>query len=287
MTPKIERKRPPASSPIRGRLTAQPEQLNVGDRPTPAPEVDLAKVPAPYEARGDGALDDTERADLEACEHAVTHLQRALGIAGKALATIHAARLYRETHPTFEAYVEERWGMKRSQAYRLKDGWPVAAALSPIGDTNEAQVRELLPVAKAHGLETATAVFAELTEHGGRITAARIRDAVQVLPERIESPQQVRDAIRLASATPQQPVSPIGDTQGTAGQPAAVLQDGRNPVAVLSSIADRQRRLYDELGGGLITEALTAEPGRAEGLLRDIAQYAGRAAHRARTGRTE
>ncbi|WP_098010511.1 hypothetical protein [Streptomyces sp. sk226] len=243
--------------------------------------VDLAAVPAPYETNRHGALNDSERLDLETCEQAVAHLQRSIGVAGKALATIHAARLYRETHPTFDAYVSERWGMKRSHAYRMVEGWPVAAALSPIGDTNEAQVRELVPVAKAHGLETATAVYAELKEHGGRITAARIRDAVQVLPADVGTPEQARAAVRRAA------VSPIGDTGNDTGPPKDTVQDGRNPVAVLASIADRQRRLYDELGGGLIDEALTAEPGRAEMLLRDIARDAGRTTHRARTGRSE
>lgn len=240
--------------------------------------VELAAVPAPYEARGDGTLDDSERTDLKTCEQAVTHFQRALAVAGKALATIHAARLYRETHPTFEAYVEDRWGMKRAHAYRMVDGWPLAAALSPIGDTNEAQVRELVPVAKLHGLETATAVYSELKEHGGRVTAARIRDTVRALPKSLGSPEEARAAVRLAAA-------------GQTGEPTSAAQtdeqlpDGRNPVAVLAGVADRQRRLYDELGGGLIAEALTADPGRAGDLLHTIAQYAGRTAHRVRTDR--
>lgn len=190
-------------------------ELVGGDLSTP---VTVEQVPAPYDPHGDQVLDSRERADLATCEQAVAGLQRALAVAGKALATINRARLYRETHPTFEAYVEDRWGMKRAHAYRLIEAWPVAAALSPIGDTNEAQVRELLPAAKRHGIEAAVGVYAELRDQGGRITATRIREAVRVLPPRLVAPEQARDVIRAATAAgrlspplPRQPTSDPDD----------------------------------------------------------------------------
>jgi hypothetical protein len=246
--------------------------------------LDLDAVPAPYTTLGDAALDDRERADLETCERAVAGLQRALAVAGKALATIHQARLYRESHATFEAYVEERWGMKRAHAYRLIEAWPVAAALSPIGDTNEAQVRELLPAVKRHGLEAARAVYEELREQGGRVTAARIREAVRVLPPRLAAPEQARDVIRAAAASrPAPPAQRTGEEdQDQDVVDAELVEEGPRAVAVLASVLERQRRLYDDLGGGLVTEALTADPGRAEHLLREIGRYAKRTAHRAR-----
>lgn len=253
--------------------------------------VDLVAVPDPYDARGDGALDEAERTDLATCEQAVAGLQRALATAGKALSVINRARLYRETHPTFEAYVEDRWGMKRAHAYRLAEAWPVAAALSPIGDTNEAQVRELLPAVKRHGLDAATAVYAELREQGGRVTAARIRDAVRALPARLATPEQARDVVRVAVAEgrlgPPALRPELGDQADDKGDivEAELVGEGAAAVGVLASVADRQRRLYDELGGGVIVEALTAEPGRAEALLRDITQFANRTAYRARQAR--
>jgi hypothetical protein len=252
--------------------------------------LDLDAVPAPYDPHGEAALDEAERTDLATCEQAVAGLQRALATAGKALATINRARLYRETHPTFEAYVEDRWGMKRAHAYRLAEAWPVAAALSPIGDTNEAQVRELLPAVKRHGLDAATAVYAELREQGGRVTAARIRDAVRVLPARLATPEQARDVVRVAVAEGRLNVPalrPAELDQADEGDvvEAELVDEGGRAVAVLASVAERQRRLYDELGGGLVAEALTADPGRAEALLRDVAQYANRTAYRARQTR--
>ncbi|HET7037948.1 MAG TPA: hypothetical protein VFI42_19905, partial [Thermomicrobiaceae bacterium] len=38
---------------------------------------------------------------------------------GQALAEIRDARLYRETHTTFEAYCRERWGFTSSRARQL------------------------------------------------------------------------------------------------------------------------------------------------------------------------
>lgn len=247
--------------------------------------LDLDAVPAPYSAHGEGTLDDRERADLATCEQAVAGLQRALAVAGKALATINQARLYRETHPTFEAYVEDRWGMKRAHAYRLIEAWPVAAALSPIGDTNEAQVRELLPAVKRHGLEAARAVYEALREQGGRLTAARIREAVRTLPPRLAEPDQARDVIRAAVATGR--LAPPAQRTGGEDQEHDVvdaeLVDEPSPMATLAMLVDRQRRLYDALGGGLVADALVAEPARAEHLLRELSRYAKRTAYRART----
>jgi hypothetical protein len=206
-------------------------------------------VPAPYGPGHVEHLDDSERADLVTCEQAVAGLHRALAVAGKALATIQKARLYRESHPTFEAYVEDRWGMKRAHAYRLIDAWPVAAALSPIGDNpiNEAQVRELLPAVKRHGLEAGTAVYKALTEDSGRVTAARIREAVRALPKRLANPEDVpylvRTAAREAAATAQ---STGRDAEGQGDGEvvdAELVEDGSRAVAVLASVLDRQRRV--------------------------------------------
>lgn len=251
-----------------------------------ADAVDIQAVPAPYDPRGTADLDDAERADLATCEQAVAGLQRALAAAGKALATINAARLYRETHGTFEAYVEERWGMKRANAYRLINAWPVAAALSPIGDTNEGQVRELLPAAKRHGLEAAVAVYAELHEQGGRVTAARIHEAVRALPPRLAAPEQARDVLRAAAAAGQL-TAPAPRTAPDDVVDAEIVGEDGDPVGDLAALLARQKRLYDDLGGGLVDRALQADAGRAEELLRETARYAGRTAHRARAGLTD
>lgn len=54
---------------------------------------------------------------------------------GDALAQIRDRKLYRDTHDTFEAYCEERWGLKRTRAYELMQAAGVARLVSEISDT--------------------------------------------------------------------------------------------------------------------------------------------------------
>lgn len=237
--------------------------------------VDLDAVPAPYLPRDEAELDEAERVDLATCERAIVGLQKALAVAGKALATINQARLYRETHATFADYVEDRWGMKRTHAYRLIEAWPVAAAVSPMGDTNERQVRELMPAAKRHGVQVATAVFKELREQGGRLTAARIREAVRALPARVPDPDMARYVIRQAvregripppGARPAEPVQPEVEPE---------------PIAKLRRLVETQRAVYDQ-SYAVVPAAMAADPGTGEELMRELRAAALRTAHRNR-----
>lgn len=59
---------------------------------------------------------------------------------GGALTVIRDARLYLQTHPTFETYCRDRWGMSRPRAYQLI----AAASVSTAVDIqNEHQARRL------------------------------------------------------------------------------------------------------------------------------------------------
>jgi hypothetical protein len=66
---------------------------------------------------------------------------------GQALKEIRDAHYYRKlSFTTFERYVNVRWDMGKSQAYRLIEAFLVIENLSPIGDVlpkNEAQARPL------------------------------------------------------------------------------------------------------------------------------------------------
>jgi len=52
---------------------------------------------------------------------------------GQALMKIRDARLYRETHETFESYCRERWGWSRRHANRTIQAAEVAGVLGPMG----------------------------------------------------------------------------------------------------------------------------------------------------------
>lgn len=96
---------------------------------------------------------------------------------GLALARVRDERLYRADYATFEAYVEKRWGLTRTHAYRLIEAGHVAVAMSPMGDTpqieNERQARALAPIVKEHGPQAAADTLRAAAE-AGPVTAKSI-----------------------------------------------------------------------------------------------------------------
>jgi hypothetical protein len=186
-------------------------------------------IPEPYETSTEGDLSDQELGDLATCEAAVDNLRVAFWAAGKALQVIRDARLYRSSYATFEEYVEARWDMSRPQAYRLIDAWPLAERLSPMGDINERQIRELIPLATQHGEEAAATVYQAISEtDGAQVTAALLHGAVAVLPRDHFDPAEAVSQIRAYLAA--------GPTRPSA--PAAV-----DPVALVTAEATRLRRV--------------------------------------------
>lgn len=258
----------------------------------------VEQLPTPYDVAPGivSPLSTKERVDLDLCEQALHGFRKAVIVAGKALEVINRGRLYRETHATFEDYVSEVWGFKRAHAYRLIEEWPVAVAVSPIGDINEAQARELLPVYKDHGREAAAVLYRETRElAGGKVTAAALAEARSVLPSRLAAPDQVADVLRVAAAEGRVPriVPPrVAIPEQPAGEPVPTAEDiarsdareGAEGIAVLEAALAQQQQIYDRLSG-VVPKALMYDPGRAEMLLGQIRQYAHRTAHRAR-GRT-
>ncbi|HCV29301.1 MAG TPA: hypothetical protein DGO89_03100, partial [Microcoleaceae bacterium UBA9251] len=87
-----------------------------------------------------------ERARLQELESIVEHGLQTFYEVGKALDEIREQKLYRETHKTFEAYCQEKWGMARQTANRFIGAARVMENLEPIGSkfpTKESQVRPL------------------------------------------------------------------------------------------------------------------------------------------------
>jgi hypothetical protein len=91
-------------------------------------------------------LDVAERARLQELESIVEHGLQTFYEVGKALEEIREQKLYRETHKTFEAYCQEKWGMARQTANRFIGAARVMEILEPIGSkipTKESQIRPL------------------------------------------------------------------------------------------------------------------------------------------------
>jgi hypothetical protein len=93
-------------------------------------------------------LNSDGRERLDNCEKTVRAGLQTFVEVGLALMEIRNSRLYLETHPTFEAYVQAMMALSRPRAYELMDCAEVMRDLSAAGDVtqlprNEAQVREL------------------------------------------------------------------------------------------------------------------------------------------------
>jgi hypothetical protein len=237
---------PVAGDPRPG-LAAVPEPEPPQAAAPPA-AITAAVIPEPRSPAGHGQLSDAEEADFATCEAALDNLRLAFAAAGKALQVIRDARLYRAAHDTFDDYVEQRWGMGKSQAYRLIEAWPLAERLSPIGERlTESHVRELLPLAGRHGQDAAATVYQAVAgADGGRVTAAVLHDVVAILPRDYFDPagaaRQIRDYLN--------------------GGRAAPLPPAADPVRLFSVQADRTiSKLEQEVAAaGVLEAARAADP---------------------------
>ncbi|WP_146252230.1 hypothetical protein [Streptomyces carminius] len=160
-----------------------------------------------------------EQEILAQCTAAVDTLQWAFWLAGKALESIREGRLYRAETTSFDEFVWKRWGMRKAYANKLIQTWRIAEAVfeflsnevAPIGATsrkpsplaekaedalralNQAQVWELVPVADAWDVDTATLVFRTAIEVDGvRVTAKVLKGAVEALPKEADAAEIVK-----------------------------------------------------------------------------------------------
>jgi hypothetical protein len=142
--------------------------------------------------------------------------------AGTKLARIRDARLYRETHATFEDYCLQRWGISRPRAYQL-----INAACLPLVD-NERQARVLL------GLDSGDCqTIVEIAKADGPLSGSALLTAKDMLAK----------AVQEAEATKGQPLNQKekADVQATEVRKAEERAASRTPEP-------RQR---DRIAGGL------------------------------------
>lgn len=262
----------------------------------------VVQLPTPYDVDETVTrpLSEKEREHLAVCEEALRGFRKSTIVAGKALEVINRGRLYRDTHATFVDYLDDVWEIRKSQAYRMIEAWPVAVAVSPIGDINEGQARELRPVLKEYGQEAAVALYREVKDLRGerKVTAADLAEARAVLPppSRLARPEQVRDVLTVAAADGRAPrlAPPAPVPSQTAGQDQAAddvdeggvtqteVDTGAEAIATMEKALAQQRQIYDEVGGGVLAAALLYDPGRGERLRHELRQYANRTAYRLR-----
>jgi DNA modification methylase len=196
-------------------------------------------------------LSPLERNRLLNLEQVVEQGLDAFVAVGQALLEIRDARLYRETHGSFEAYLDERWGVSRSRGYQLIDAARVTKALSTDVDleppANEAQARSLVPLA---GDEQAMVeVWRDLrVEHGGRVTADLVRQAVS---ERVAREAFCREPI--AASEPALPETPPDVSPPSKAGGLYEIGEHRLLCGDATSAADASRLMSGERAALLFT----------------------------------
>lgn len=144
-----------------------------------------------------------DRDKLTECETVIERGLATFHEVGRALLDIRDLRLYRETHPRFEDYLRERWGIDRTYAHRLIQSAKVVETL-PVGNTptSEAQSRELVPLLMAGRPAEVRRVWAEANERtGNNPTATTIREVREEL-RAAASPQSLPDDRQGAKPRP-------------------------------------------------------------------------------------
>ncbi|BBO73431.1 hypothetical protein DSCW_08480 [Desulfosarcina widdelii] len=137
-------------------------------------------------------LTEQEENRLEELERVVVEGMKGPFDSGFALREIHGEKYYRKTHPTFEVYVESKFGIARQTAYRLIDAAnvfenvthglqnpPLGSDISPFLSlpSNERQIRSM---AKLAGPEEQIEVWqrAVQTSPKGKPTGAHVNKLV-------------------------------------------------------------------------------------------------------------
>jgi hypothetical protein len=255
--------------------TALTHRQSVAGRPDRSDVSLVQDLPSLVDVQeGTGDLSAMERANLAAAETALDTFNAAGWAAGQALAVIAKGHLHRATHPNFVDYLWDRWGMKSSPAYRLMDGWHLAALLAP-ATTGKAvtasHVTSLLPVAKKADEDMAVAVFTgaqdAVKKAGGKdrkVTAVLLDAAVAAIPTVLPEDQGERDRLVRAAAF-EAVTSQIRETEppGTDTEEQEEEAPARTSVRLAAEVPTHLAEVLDDWAGrlaaGLSLPALSRE----------------------------
>ncbi len=124
-----------------------------------------------------------ERSDLRRLEKVVETGLAMFHPIGEALKQIRDQKLYREKWKTFEAYCEERFGIKRSYAHRLIEA--VEIKMLPMGNKikNERQAREVAKAPRRQRNKVVKLADKIATERDQDLTAKVIEEAREIVVE--------------------------------------------------------------------------------------------------------
>jgi hypothetical protein len=123
-------------------------------------------------------ISESDATKLRQLEKVVEKGKRAFIEVGNALREIRDSKLYKATHGTFAAYVEERFSFKRAYAYQLIETADAIPKVSTTVDiANQRQAREIAKAPPEHQQEVVDRAVEIAEERGKKPTAAIIAEA--------------------------------------------------------------------------------------------------------------
>ncbi|MDL2342586.1 hypothetical protein QOL99_00285 [Deinococcus sp. MIMF12] len=189
-------------------------------------------------------LTPEERARRAELEEQVLVGVRAGIMAGRALRTLQGERLYRSTHPTFEAYGLETFGLSRARLYQLIDFAEVAeeAAERGIEISNERVARALGVVAPddyALVLAVTRAVTGKATPSSADVQG--VADTVRTLADgmQVEHPD-TQEPVPLSEIPPERRVEAVSKAvqRGTQDRKDFQGTDDVKPMAYVAGFQE-------------------------------------------------
>ncbi|WP_436716403.1 hypothetical protein U8335_02325 [Roseiconus lacunae] len=140
------------------------------------------------------SISQTDANDLERLEAIVHRGKKTFIKVGNALSEIRDRKLYQASHKTFAAYVEDRFGFKRHNAYQLIDAAAAAKNVEHVQQIDNArQAAEVAKAPKEKQTEVVERAAEIATDTGKPLTAKVLSEArAEVCPDEDTTPPKGR-----------------------------------------------------------------------------------------------
>lgn len=252
----------------------------------------LTDLPDPVETPdASGDLSDEEEFILGLCMKGIRQFENAWWVMAKALANVNARRLYRKTHPTFEAFVKDTLNKSRPTAYEEITAYSVGELMSARadssfeGNSNSLSARAdigkkaavaLNPITKAYGPEVAVSVHETIQDAAGEAVSLRkLSGVIKQLPRPKDgtdklTPDELTALAREIAAKQSEP------------SPAPGTESAHPAVAELRKAVEQLTAAHKALAPAKITLAKEQDREAADKLLAEAERLASKVAARAR-----
>ncbi|MEU6460083.1 hypothetical protein [Streptomyces sp. NPDC047065] len=261
----------------------------------------FADIPDPVETpEAIGDLSQEEEGILALCMQAFKQFENAWWVTAKAMANVNARRLYRRTHPTFEAFAQDVFNKSRPLAYEEMAAYPIGELLSARADkaferdSNDPSARADTPViskkaagalnsiTKDYGPEVSVAVHETIKDTTGKsVPIKTITGVVQQIPRKREKELTEAEITDLARELVAQQQS-VKDSSGQQGEAEKTNGSSKKPAldALRAAVAELESA-HGRLAPSKIKKALEEDPDSTAAILAAAKSAADKASKRA------